>query len=368
MLRILHSVSNMDRGGIETMLMNYYRHMDRSLVQFDFLLNKRAPGAYDAEILQLGGRLYYGPGLDPLHYQAYLRRVQQILAREPQIGILHAHNEAMGFYALSGAKRAGLPVRIAHAHNTRIQLDHKWPLKMFCRQGLPAAATHLWACSQDAGCYFFGRQNWGGHGMVLPNAIEVEHFRFDPALRAQMRVRHGFADRLVVGHVGRFAPQKNHLRLLELFAALVRCRPDAVLVLVGDGGQRDAVCRKARQMGLGDRVFFAGEQSDVRPWYQMMDLFWLPSRFEGLPVVGVEAQAAGLPCVFSDRVPSEALLSGHALRLPLTDESLWVQRSLQLIAQPADRAEGASVVRRAGYDITAEAARLQALYLALAQG
>ena len=134
MIRVLHSVSNMDRGGIETMLMNYYRHIDRSKVQFDFIVNKQKPGDYDDEIRRLGGHIYQSPGLDPLHYPAYLRFVQQTVAADPRIRILHAHNEAMELYALKGAEKAGLPVRIAHAHNIWIVRDYKWPLKMFCKQ------------------------------------------------------------------------------------------------------------------------------------------------------------------------------------------------------------------------------------------
>ena len=126
MIRVLHSVSNMDRGGIETMLMNYYRHIDRSKVQFDFIVNKKKPGDYDDEIRRLGGHIYQSPGLDPLHYPAYLRFVQQTVAADPRIRILHAHNEAMGLYALKGAEKAGLPVRIAHAHNIWIVRDYKF--------------------------------------------------------------------------------------------------------------------------------------------------------------------------------------------------------------------------------------------------
>lgn len=142
MIRVLHSVSNMDRGGIETMLMNYYRHIDRSKVQFDFIVNKKKPGDYDDEIRRLGGHIYQSPGLNPLHYPAYLRFVQQTVVADPRIRILHAHNEAMGLYALKGAEKAGLQVRIAHAHNIWIVRDYKWPLKMFCKQLLPARRRH----------------------------------------------------------------------------------------------------------------------------------------------------------------------------------------------------------------------------------
>lgn len=174
MIRVLHSVSNMDRGGIETMLMNYYRHIDREKVQFDFIVNKQKPGDYDDEIRRLGGHIYQSPGLNPLHYPAYLRFVQQTVAADPRIRILHAHNEAMGLYALKGAEKAGLQVRIAHAHNIWIVRDYKWPLKMFCKQLLPGAATHLWACGRDAGIYYFGKADWERRGQIIPNAIEPE--------------------------------------------------------------------------------------------------------------------------------------------------------------------------------------------------
>ena len=145
MIRVIHSVSNMDRAGIETMLMNYYRRMDRDRVQFDFIVNKAKPGDYDDEILSMGGRIFRSPGLNPLHYPGYLRFVGDILKNSPDIRILHAHNEAMGLYALNGAKKAGLGVRIAHAHNTRIVRDYKWLLKIFCKQFLASSATDLWS-------------------------------------------------------------------------------------------------------------------------------------------------------------------------------------------------------------------------------
>lgn len=291
MIRVLHSVSNMDRGGIETMLMNYYRHIDREKVQFDFIVNKQKPGDYDDEIRRLGGHIYQSPGLNPLHYPAYLRFVQQTVAADPRIRILHAHNEAMGLYALKGAEKAGLQVRIAHAHNIWIVRDYKWPLKMFCKQLLPGAATHLWACGRDAGIYYFGKADWERRGQIIPNAIEPETFRFSPAVRAEMRARYGLEDRVVLGHVG---------------------------------------------------------------------------RFEGLPVVGIEAQAAGLGCVFSDAVPAEVLLSSHAIQIPLSASNAdWAAGLQRMLHQPCDRSAGAELIRQAGYDINIAAARLQQQYLQL---
>lgn len=364
MIRVLHSVSNMDRAGIETMLMNYYRRMDRSQIQFDFLVNKPKPGDYDEEIRQMGGHIYKSPGLNPLHYPQYMQFMQTILAQDDRIKIVHAHNEAMGLYALNGAKRARIKTRIAHAHNTCIIRDYKWPLKMLCKQFLPAAATDLWGCGRDAGIYFFGKANWEARGMVLHNAIEPDSFRFDPAVRARMRAQYGLEDAVVVGHVGRFNVQKNHTRLLKIFARFRQIEPRAKLALIGVGELQEPMQAQAAELGLAGAVLFAGLQSNVNEWYQMMDLFVMPSLFEGLPVVGVEAQAAGLPCVFSDAVPDEVLLSDRAVCFPLQNsDDAWAAELARMAQQPADRAQGVEIIRSAGYDINTEAARLQQLYL-----
>ena len=368
MIHILQSVSNMDRGGIESMLMNYYRHLDRTRFQFDFLVNKKKPGFFDDEIRALGGRIFQSPGVAPQSYPAYRRSMQQLLAQHPEIKVLHAHNEAMELYALKGAEKAGLQVRIAHAHNIWIVRDYKWPLKMFCKRLLPGAATHLWACGRDAGIYYFGKAVWEHRGQIIPNAIEPETFRFDSAVRAEMRARYGLEDRVVLGHVGRFDVRKNHERLLEIFAAFLQLEPRAMLVLIGTGRLEQAVRAQAQTLGITDHILFAGLQSNVADWYQLMDLFVMPSRFEGLPVVGIEAQAAGLGCVFSDAVPEEVLLSPHAIQIPLSASNAdWAAGLQRMLQQPCDRSAGAALIRQAGYDINIAAARLQQQYLQLGE-
>ena len=282
MLRVLHSVSNMDRAGIETMLMNYYRRIDRDVLQFDFLANKPKPGDYDEEIRSMGGHIYVSPGLNPIRYPDYIKYMRKILAADRDIAIVHAHNEAMGYYALRGAERAGIKTRIAHAHNTRIIRDYKWPLKMMCKLLLPHAASNLWACGRDAGIYFFGRQRWNAGGMVMRNAIDTARFRFDPEVRAAVRAENGLGDRTVIGHVGRFNMQKNHTRLLDIYAAYMRRDPNSILVLIGEGELEGRMREKARALGIADNVLFAGLQSRVDRWYQAMDVFLLPSLFEGL--------------------------------------------------------------------------------------
>ena len=367
MLRVLHSVSNMARAGIETMLMNYYREIDRSQIQFDFLANKPVPGEYDEEIRSMGGRVFVSPGLNPLHFPQYKRFVADLLRSNPEIGIVHAHNEAMGYYALKSAKEAGIRVRIAHAHNTKIIRDYKYPLKLVCKQLLPGAATDYWSCGRDAGIYYYGEKRWEESGFIMRNAINLSRFAFRQEERERLRKLHGLEKCFVIGHVGRFNVQKNHSRLLDIFAEITKRFPEARLALIGTGELEQSVKEKAQALGLRDKILFLGQMADVSGWYHAMDCFVLPSLFEGLPVVGIEAQAAGLPCIFSDRVTDEVLLSPGARRISLqTEDAEWAREIVAAGHSETERIQGIDVVRQAGYDIHVEACKLQEIYLEMA--
>ena len=367
MLRVLHSVSNMARAGIETMLMNYYREIDRSQIQFDFLTNKPVPGEYDGEIQEMGGRVFVSPGLNPLHFPRYRRFVANLVHNNPEIKIVHAHNEAMGYYALKSAKDAGIRVRIAHAHNTQIIRDYKYPLKMVCKQLLPGAATDYWSCGRDAGIYYYGKKRWNESGFILHNAIDLSRFAFRQEERDRLRQLHGLEKCFVIGHVGRFNLQKNHTRLLDIFAEVVKAVPDARLALIGVGELEQDMKEKARAIGIQDKTLFLGQMANVNEWYQAMDCFVLPSLFEGLPVVGIEAQAAGLPCFFSDRVTDEVLLSPGARRISLeAEDAKWAGEIIKARQPETERSHGMDIVREAGYDIHEEARKLQEIYLEMA--
>lgn len=259
MIHILQSVSNMDRGGIESMLMNYYRHLDRTRFQFDFLVNKKKPGFFDDEIRALGGRIFQSPGVAPQSYPAYLRSMQQLLAQHPEIKVLHAHNEAMQLFALEGAKKAGLPVRIAHAHNTRLPKDAKLPIKWFCKQFIPGAATDYWACGRAAGIYYFGQSAWDARGVTLRNAVDLERFGYRPEVRAKLRAEYGLNDKLVVGCVARLMAQKNHTRLLDIFAALKKVRPDSCRISLEQPDEAWAAVLKDADRNLPDRAQAAAQ-------------------------------------------------------------------------------------------------------------
>ena len=365
-IRILHSVTNMARGGIETMLMNYYRHIDRNLVQFDFLCNKNVPGAYDEEIRQLGGRIFITPGLNPLKFPAYLRYMKSLFREHPEYRIVHAHNGAFGVYALYAARKAGIPHRIFHAHGAGHTLNLKLPWKLFCISQLLKNANHYWTCGVAAAECYFGRNNViTGHYTLIRNAIDPEQFRYDEQVRQRIRRQYHWDGKCVVGHVGRFAKQKNHRFIIRLFKILAEKDKSAFLVLLGDGELLESVRKQVSESGLQDRVLFALNVNNTNEWYQAFDLFLLPSHWEGLPVTGIEAQAAGLPCLFSDRVTQEVKIADQVtflnLEKPLEE---WADAVMDLLAIK-ERPDHSALLTSAGYNIEVEAKKLQDLYLGM---
>ena len=367
MIRILHSVSNMDRAGIETMLMNYYRHIDRSKIQFDFLCNKKKPGAYDDEIKRMGGRIYHTPGLNPAKYPSYLKCMKKIFEENPEYKIVEAHNGALGVYALHAAKVNHIPVRIFHAHGASITRDWKLPIKLVCKALLPSNMNQHFSCGIEAArCYFGEKVVERNDYELIPNAIEVNRFVFDPTIRNRIRHDNHLENKHVVGHVGRFMSQKNHTFLLDVFAEVSKRDSLAHLVLLGDGELMDAMKEKASNLGIKDRVTFVGNVGNANEWYQAFDCFVLPSVWEGLPVVGVEAQAADLPCIFSSVVTREIGLSERAKFISLTEEiSTWAAEICNALKQSV-RNDNTKLITEHHYNIEIEAKKLQERYLQLA--
>lgn len=305
-IRILQCVNDMHRAGLETMLMNYYRNIDRNEIQFDFLTHRPNPSDYDDKILSLGGKVYYAPRLYPQNYPAYFKWMAKFFKEHPEYQIVHSHIDSMSYLPLKAAKKAGIPHRIAHSHNTSIDKDFKYPLKQLFRFELPHVANHYLACGQDAGKFMYGKRNF----MVVPNAVDAKHFYYNEEVREAKREELGLKDgQFVVGHVGRLSYQKNHKFILEIFREVAQMDASFVLMLVGTGEKEEKIKEQIKELELEDRVMMLGNRGDVAELYQAMDVFILPSLFEGIPVVGVEAQFAGLPVLFSDKVPTEVKFS-----------------------------------------------------------
>ena len=358
-IRVLQVVTQMTRGGLETMLMNYYRHIDRSKVQFDFLEHRNYMADYDAEILELGGVIHRLPRLNPLS-PSYLRALDRFFAEHSEYRIVHSHLDCMAGIPLKYAKKHGVPTRIAHAHNSNQDRNFKYPMKLFYKQAIPRYATDLFACGQEAGQWMFGGKSF----TVLNNAIDAEKYIYNASIRAEVRQELGIGIKtLVVGHVGRLSPQKNHTFLIETFHALLQEHADSKLVLVGRGNLEEAIRQQCENLGIADHVIFTGVRNDVNRLLQAMDVFVLPSLYEGLSVVAVEAQAAGLPCIFSDSIPKECEKTSGLVRFfPLEDGAeRWAQEILNL--GTTSRLDKSSEIRQNGFDICENAGWLQDFYL-----
>lgn len=301
MIRVLQVVNDMHRAGLETMLMNYYRNIDRTKIQFDFLTHRPEKSDYDDEIIAMGGKMYYAPRLYPQNYHTYFKYMKKFFAEHPEYNIVHSHIDSMSYLPLSAAKKAGVPVRIAHSHNTSIDRDFKYILKKFFRSRITSVANQFCSCGIEAGEFLFP----GKSVKIIPNAIEVDRFLFNKEIRTVKRKELGVTNEFVLGHVGRLSYQKNHKFLIEIFSEIHKRNENTILLLIGVGEKEQEIKEQVHKFKLEKNVKFLGSRSDVNELYQAMDIFLMPSFFEGIPVTGIEAQFADLPCIFSNKVPRE---------------------------------------------------------------
>ncbi|MCD7881249.1 MAG: glycosyltransferase family 1 protein [Clostridiales bacterium] len=358
MVRVLQVVTYMGRGGLETMLMNYYRHIDRSQLQFDFLVHRNFRSDYDDEIEALGGKIYRLPRLVPWS-RTYWSALDQFFKAHPEYKVVHVHQDCLSAVILKAAKQNGVPVRIAHSHNSNQDKDLKYPIKLYYKRFIPKYATKLFACSEEAGNWMFS----GAQFDVLNNAIDARKYTFDTAKREKVRKEWGIdSSAFVVGHVGRFMPQKNHGQLIQIFEALHQRDENTRLLLVGDGELRAQTEQAVSNSGLQDSVIFTGVREDVADLLQAMDVFVLPSFYEGFGIVALEAQAAGLPCVLSDQVPKGCAVTGKVDYMALSESpSAWADKICSY--RGAERQDTYQMIVDAGYDIEDNAQRLQKYYI-----
>ena len=366
-VRELHMLHSMNRGGAETMIMNYYRHIDREKVQFDFLLTFQGKSDYEEEILALGGKIFHVTPLTLKTMGAYFKDIERFLKEHPEYRIVHSHNSSKSVFPLRIAKKCNVPVRISHSHNMFLGngASPKELLRKLLRTPLKKVSTHNFACSKDAAIWLYGEKYWEeGKVKVLPNAIDVTKFSYSIDVRDNYRKQFNLEDAFVVGHVGRFQEQKNHTFLLDIFAQIAKMQENAKFVLVGDGPLREEMEQKAKQLGIAKQVIFTGVREDVANLMQMMDVFVFPSLFEGLGIVLVEAQAAGLPCFTSkDVVPEEVKATEHLQFISLNESAEhWAKMVLEN-KDNFERKARVQEIKAAGYEIKEAAGKLERFYL-----
>lgn len=363
-IRIAQVIGRANLSGVDTVVMEYYRHIDRSRIQFDFIIDGYEETLIDEEIRELGGRIYKAEPYE----RNIIKSVQQwtTFFRENRYPIVHSHLNALNVFPLYAAWRAKIPVRIVHNHSTSAPGEGiRTALKYLLRPGAKLFATHYCACSTLAGKWLFGERLYNaGQVYLIKNAINISKFSYNPQTRERVRRAFDLEGKLVVGHVGRFVYQKNHTFLLDIFQEIHSRNEETVLMLVGSGELEQAMKCKADILGLTDSVMFLGTRTDVADLMQAIDVFVFPSNYEGLGMAAIEAQTAGLPTVVSEAVPEEAKVTGLLEYCGLSQSaSVWAEKILACYGEKAyNRRNQDEELTRAGYGIIGEADALLRWY------
>ena len=352
-------------GGIENCMMNYFRHIDSRVIHIDFAVQGKEIGAFENEILLKGSRIYRlpKPSMEPIGYVTKMKTI--FLSGE--YSIVHSHCDAMNSRVLRIAKKCNIPIRISHSHNTEHVLRSNSIMRTafyeLSRKSVTKYATVCYACSREAGLWLYGHHPFE----IIPNAVDISKFQFNIEMRNKLRTQFEIGEEaIVLGHVGRFDVQKNQKFLIKVLLALQSLEKKYVLLLIGDGWMRSSIMNFARTLGVDESVIFTGEVEDPQDYYNMMDLYLMPSLFEGYGIALEEAEINGLPCIASNFVPQEANVLNRIKYLDLKVE-LWCQE-ISKYRYPNDykRFTGAAKeFKRLGYDIQDAAYRLQEKYINL---
>lgn len=363
-IRILNLFTNMNYGGAETLVMNYYRNLDRTKVQFDFMVHREQRGAYDDEIEALGGNIYRMIPIYPQNFAKYKKMITQFFDEHDEYQIIHSHMSELGYFVFQEAKKRGIPVRICHAHNTPRGWDMKMLVRTFFKIRNKEYITHMFVCSSEAGKWLFGKDK-EERFIMMNNAIDAEAFRYRKEKRIDVRSKLNLNEKLVVGHVGRFNTQKNHPFLIEVFDEIHKLHKDSVLLLIGNGEEQEKIKHEVCEKGLENSVQFLGLRNNIADFMQAFDVFLFPSLYEGFGIALLEAQAAGLPCFFSEWIPEECIMTENVQAISLNASAKeWARKILDKVKNYQREDTYQKIVDK-GFDIKTNAKWLETYYLNL---
>lgn len=365
-VRVLNLFTVMNRGGAETMVMNYYRKIDRTKVQFDFMVHRQERGAYDDEIETLGGRIYRMCPIYPQNILKYKRMLNAFFNEHKEYKIIHSHMSELGYFVFRVARQAGIPVRICHAHNTPVFFSETFlekikriPREILARK-IRRITTDFFACSLNSGYWLFGKDK---HIILMKNALDISRFVYKKDVATIIKKKYHWENKFIVGHVGRFCPQKNHQFLIDIFYEIQKYRSESILILFGDGDLKENIQNKVKNLALEDKVFFMGNRNDVYAFYQIFDVFLFPSLYEGFGNVLLEAQAAGVISYTSkDVVPKTVCVTPLLKYISLTCSSREWKRII-LSQGEYEKKDMSDLIRKSGFDVTENASWLCDFYL-----
>lgn len=364
-IRVASVIGRYIGGGVEAVTINYYRNIDKNKVQLDFICDEDSTNIPYEEIEKMGGKVIIIPSYSkPFKYHKALKRV----LKEGNYKIIHSNINTLSVFSLFAAKCAGVPVRIAHSHSTTNKKEKKKNLmKQVLRPFSKVFATDYMCCSELAGRWLFGNKEYDkGNVYLLNNAIDLDKFKYNESLRKKKRKELGIKDdTLVIGHIGRFVAQKNHDFLIDIFNEIHKKNNNSILLLAGQGPLMEDIKNKVKDLNLDDSVKFLGQRNDANELYQAFDVFLLPSLYEGLPVVGVEAQAAGLLCYLSDDMTKETKVLDITKFMSLDNTPKeWADNILDDVKK-YKRIDTSKEMTAKNFNIKEEAKKLEEYYLNL---
>ncbi|MGI5172160.1 glycosyltransferase family 1 protein [Treponema sp. OMZ 840] len=366
-IRVAQIIGKAVISGVDSVVMNYYRNIDKSRVQFDFFMDGYNPTLIDEEILDLGGRIIK---LHPYEQSMYKNMSECRKAFEKsRYTIVHSHLNTLSVFPLFAAWQAKVPVRIAHNHSTTSRGEFKRNLmKQALRPFSKTFATHYAACGETPARWLFGSKAVREHKVrLIKNAVDTSRFYPDTAAAQRIRKEFGLEKRFIIGHVGRFVFPKNHELIVKVFAEVYRQNPNAALVLVGTGELENETRALVKKLGIEQAVFFTGLRRDIPDFLNAFDVFFLPSRYEGMPVVGMEAQAVGLPCLMSDAVPVDTAVTPLVEFFPLNaGVKEWARKILSY--ENRRKMTFPDLMRDSGFEIRSAAENLCRWYEDLQKG
>lgn len=361
-IRVAHVMGKMISGGVESVVMNYYRHIDKDKIQFDFIVDEDSTHIPYEEIKNMGGEVILVPPYQKVGL--YINELKKIF-KEKKYRIVHSHINSLSVFPLYAAKKANVPVRIAHSHSTSNKKEWKKNItKNILRLFSKTNATHYFCCSKLAGCWLFSKNTYDKDKVdLINNAINIDKFIYNQKIRNQIREELNIENKLVIGHVGRFVEQKNHDGLIDIFNEVQKKNNNAILLLVGEGPLLGVIKEKVDKLNLNDKVKFLGIRKDVNILMQGMDIFLLPSLYEGLPVVGVEAQASGVLCILSSNMTKETKILETTEFISLSETPIkWSEHILEKFNN-FERKNVKQEIINSNFEIKTEAMKLQKKYI-----
>lgn len=364
-IRVLMLFTIMNRGGAESMVMNYYRHIDRTKVQFDFMVHRQERGAYDDEIEALGGKIFRMLPLRP-PFTAYKKQIKQFFDEHPEYQIIHGHCSESGYFVYKEAAKRGVPHIIAHAHSAKALFDLKWFFRTYFKIKMRNYITQGFTCGNEAGRWLLGNK-MAKKAIYQANAIDTRKFLYDVVVRREKRSYLNIpGDALVICHVGSFWKIKNQSFLVDVFKSVHENNNNTYLLFVGEGELRKQIESKVFSLNLNENILFMGSRNDVPDLLKMSDIYVFPSLGEGFSMAMLEAQCAGLPIIASDTIPHEIALTDLITFLPLNaGPDFWAEKVLNRELNSESRWKYPQQIVEAGYDIQENATWLQNYYLSL---